>query len=846
MYILTKLFTYTTQSHQSTTTDIMSTTKLPTLRLHYNPSNTDLTIHDYINQLDDYMVLNDITCNQHKLSLLTESLDGSAATLLQRYIKQNNITYQQCADMLVKRYNHASTNGHSNTNVSSIPYTLSSNTNDSPVPPQKSILNGGSTSTIQSSHNHIQYNYNNQSGVSIADSKSNNIQWLDLSDKLTIRDLFRHAASSVWIICSSSNNQPVGFTAISLISVSIDPPIITFNISKTSSSLSIVLKSMRYSAHLLGNTPSHISTAKLFASKPSGNRFNDKSTWSTDSHSMPVVHNHIARLSGKITTLHDAGDSFVAVCNVESLTLNITGNVVQPLLYYDGLYQDVQLQSQSTGTQSITSTQSSKPKRQIHLNAFQMCCVGHQNPGQWTNPADTQSNYCSMSHWIELAQILDEGGFDCLFLADVLGVYDVYQGSRDAAVQHACQIGVNDPLLHISAMSAATKHLGFGVTVSTTYELPYSFARKMSTLDHLTNGRIAWNVVTSYLESAAINLGLSTQVPHDERYDIAEEFLDVCYKLWESSWEDNAVVKDRLNNVYTIPEKVHDIKHQGKHYSVPGIHLCEPSPQRTPVIFQAGASSRGQQFAGRHAEAVFVAAPTPQQLQKLSQGVRSAAYKQGRNGDNIRIFTMLTIIVGETDEQAEHKLQEYMSYASSDGALSLMGGWTGVDLSTLQADEPLKHMTTQANHSALASFTRDPHRIWSKQDVADHVSVGGRGGVVVGSVNTVCNELERFIDTGDIDGFNLCYMTSHDTFKDIVKYIVPELRRRGRMAPQPQSTHAMTLRERLVANTNPYIEDNHPAAEYRRVRQEYSEQTDRYISKYQKHKPNQTLWFSRS
>lgn len=225
-------------------------------------------------------------------------------------------------------------------------------------------------------------------------------------------------------------------------------------------------------------------------------------------------------MNGKITTLHDAGDSFVAVCNVDSMTLNnkqsknvyVNNNSIniQPLVYYDGLYQDVTLQNKQV---TDTSVNTNKPKRTIHLNAFQMCCVGHQNPGQWANPDDKQIDYCTLSHWIEVAKLLDDGGFTCLFLANVLGTYYVYNNSRDTAVQHACQVPVNDPLLHITAMSSHTKHLCFGDTVSSTYELPYSFARRMSTLDHLTNGRIAWNIVTSYLESAAINLGLNT---HDK------------------------------------------------------------------------------------------------------------------------------------------------------------------------------------------------------------------------------------------------------------------------------------------------------------------------------------------
>ena len=248
--------------------------------------------------------------------------------------------------------------------------------------------------------------------------------------------------------------------------------------------------------------------------------------------------------------------------------------------------------------------------RPIRFNAFQMNTVGHQSPGLWTHPRDRSSHYNEPEHWVELAQLLERGLFDGVFLADVLGVYDVYKGSADAALRHAVQAPVNDPLAVVPLMAQATTHLGFGVTCALTYEHPYPFARRMSTLDHLTQGRIGWNIVTGYLDSAARNLGLPRQLAHDERYDVADDYLDVVYKLWELSWEDGAVLRDKARGVFTDPRKVHPIRHVGPHYQVPGIHLCEPSPQRTPVLYQAGASSRGKAFAARHAECVFISGPS--------------------------------------------------------------------------------------------------------------------------------------------------------------------------------------------------------------------------------------------
>src|SRR5213595_2603653 len=199
--------------------------------------------------------------------------------------------------------------------------------------------------------------------------------------------------------------------------------------------------------------------------------------------------------------------------------------------------------------------------KQIRLNAFAMNCVAHQSPGLWTHPRDRTSEYNRLPYWIDLARVLERGRFDGLFLADVLGVYDVFGDSPDAALRNAAQTPANEPLMLIPAMAALTQHLGFGVTSNLSFEHPYPFARRMSTLDHLTRGRIGWNIVTSYLDSGARNIGMSGTLDHDQRYDYADEYMEVLYKLWEGSWEDDAVVRDAEAGVFTDPARVHAIGH---------------------------------------------------------------------------------------------------------------------------------------------------------------------------------------------------------------------------------------------------------------------------------------------
>ncbi|MFK0277126.1 LLM class flavin-dependent oxidoreductase [Ensifer sp. NPDC090286] len=450
--------------------------------------------------------------------------------------------------------------------------------------------------------------------------------------------------------------------------------------------------------------------------------------------------------------------------------------------------------------------------REIRLNAFDMNCVGHQSPGLWTHPRDQSWRYKDLDYWVHLAKTLERGKFDGLFIADVLGVYDVLNGNTDAALRHSAQVPVNDPLQLVPTMAYETQHLGFGLTASLSFEHPYTFARRISTLDHLTKGRVGWNVVTSYLNSGALNIGQAQQARHDDRYDLAEEYLEVCYKLWEGSWEDAAVVRDRASGIFTHPEKVHPINHHGRHFTVPGIHLSEPSPQRTPVLYQAGSSSRGKDFAGAHAECIFVAAPSKTVLKRYVANVREAAARAGRNPREILAFNLQTVILGETDAEAKKKFDEYRRHVSYEGALALISGWTGIDFGQFAPDEPLRHRYTNAVQSAVETFTTiDPDRVWTVREMADWVGIGGFGPVFVGSPSTVADLLQEWVEDTDVDGFNLAYAVTPGTFEDAVDLLVPELQRRG---VYKTGYREGTLREKLFG-AGPRLAAPHPGAGYR-------------------------------
>jgi FMN-dependent oxidoreductase (nitrilotriacetate monooxygenase family) len=449
--------------------------------------------------------------------------------------------------------------------------------------------------------------------------------------------------------------------------------------------------------------------------------------------------------------------------------------------------------------------------RPFHLNAFDMTCVAHQSPGLWRHPDDQSHRYRDLDYWTSLARLLERGRFTSLFIADVVGVYDVFRGGPGPAIAEAAQIPVNDPLLAVSAMAAVTEHLGITVTASSTYAQPYTFARTFGTLDHLTKGRIGWNIVTSYLESAARNLGLPTQVRHDQRYEVAEEFMEVVYRLWEASWDDDAVVRDRERGVYADPAKVRPIGHHGPHFDVPGVFLGEPSPQRTPALFQAGASPRGRRFAARHAEGIFVTGTRPEVLAPGVAATRRLAEEEGRDPRSLKFFTLVTVITGADDEEAHAKHRDYLRYASHEGALTLYGGWSGLDLSTYDPDEPLAYVETEAVRSAVSAFSdADPDRVWTPREIARWVSIGGMGPVIVGGPATVADELERWVDEADVDGFNLAYAITPGTFVDVVDHLVPELQRRGLVRTEYDGT---TLREHL--HGVPRLRADHPGAAHR-------------------------------
>ena len=236
---------------------------------------------------------------------------------------------------------------------------------------------------------------------------------------------------------------------------------------------------------------------------------------------------------------------------------------------------------------------------------------------------------------------------------------------------------------------------------------------------------------------------------------------------------------------------MHRVTHEGNNYRLNAIHLSEPSPQRTPVLYQAGTSPRGRQFAAQHAECVFMSGPSAKIIGPRVAAIRELAAKAGRNPAEILMFSMFTVILGRTEAEAKAKYDDYRSHVSPEGALTLMSGWTGVDFSTYDLDQQVRHVENDAGRTAMDNVTRaDPDRVWTVREVAQHVGIGGAGPVVVGTPEKVADAIEAWFDQTDVDGLNMPFAVSPGDFEDIADMLVPELTRRGRYKHGLRRGHA--------------------------------------------------------
>jgi FMN-dependent oxidoreductase (nitrilotriacetate monooxygenase family) len=412
----------------------------------------------------------------------------------------------------------------------------------------------------------------------------------------------------------------------------------------------------------------------------------------------------------------------------------------------------------------------------------------------WRNPAHT-TDFLGLKHYAEIAKTLERGRFDFLFFADRLAIADRYGASHVTGIRHGDQDATRmDPLPILGALAAVTEHIGLGATRSTTYDAPYNIAREFATLDHISAGRAAWNVVTSMNDGEALNFGSVPHLGHDERYDRADEFMEVAFKLWDS-WEPDALVLDRERGIYADPDKVHYLNHQGKWFQSRGPLNIPQSPQGRPVVIQAGSSGRGKAFAARWSEVIFALQPNLERMRIFTAEVRAALATAGRSEDASKVLMSIMPFIGESRAEAEDKRDLHDSLVDPLVGLSTLGAHTNADFSDLPLDanvEAVQSSGSQGNLAALKSIAAG-----KSMSIAEAGRIYGRGVMcprLVGTAKDIAEQMAEITLSGAADGFVISPAFLPDTFGEFVEHVVPILQDKGLFRREYQGK---TLRDHL-------------------------------------------------
>lgn len=401
--------------------------------------------------------------------------------------------------------------------------------------------------------------------------------------------------------------------------------------------------------------------------------------------------------------------------------------------------------------------------------------------GMWRHRQDKVGwDFARPEYWEHLARTLERGLFDGIFLADELAPYNSFDGSADETVRYAVQFPTHEPAALTTIISRATKHLGVGLTLSTAFEHPYSMARRLSTLDHLTDGRLAWNIVGSYSPSEWDAYG--QQMPdRSTRYERISEYVDVCRQLW-NSWEPDAIIADPETGIFADPAKIREIDHQGTHFTCRARHFVTPSPQGTPVLWQAGSSPQGREFAASTADAIFAIHPDLSTMRAYTDDITGRIAGAGRDPEEVKLYYGVQPIVAPTSLEAHRKAEEIDALVHDGASLAMLSGQLGIDFSRYAPDAALVDidvpgiqgvkdaLTAQGVEGAEVTIA-EAARIYSARFSMPRL---------IGSPEEVADQLEVFTDEGGADGFILLATYTPGCFEEFVDLVVPELQRRGR------------------------------------------------------------------
>ncbi|MCA6524375.1 MAG: LLM class flavin-dependent oxidoreductase [Pseudanabaena sp.] len=429
-------------------------------------------------------------------------------------------------------------------------------------------------------------------------------------------------------------------------------------------------------------------------------------------------------------------------------------------------------------------------KRQFRLGAF-IQATGH-HVSAWRHPDAQIDAGHNFEHYKQITQTAERGLFDTVFLADSPAVW----GGAPETQSRNGKIAHFEPVTLFSALSAVTNHIGFVSTASTTYEEPYTLARKFASLDHLSAGRAAWNVVTTGNENAAANFGLEHHPEHSQRYERAEEFIEVVKGLWDS-WEDDAFIADRESGVYFEAEKLHTLNHKGKYFSVKGpLNVARP-PQGYPVIVQAGASEPGRELAARTAEVIFTANQTLADAQEFYSDVKGRLAKYRRSPHDLKIMPGAFPVIGRTEEEAQEKYEFLQSLIHPDVAWGILKQYyRGVDLSAYSLDDlaPELPSITNNNKSRLKLVKDLASKGLTLRELYRSLATARGHRTIIGTPESIADQLQEWFDNGAADGFNIMPPILPTGLDDFVNLVVPILQKRGLFRT---AYEGKTLRENL-------------------------------------------------
>ncbi|GAA1495071.1 NtaA/DmoA family FMN-dependent monooxygenase [Paeniglutamicibacter kerguelensis] len=445
--------------------------------------------------------------------------------------------------------------------------------------------------------------------------------------------------------------------------------------------------------------------------------------------------------------------------------------------------------------------------KQLRFGLFENAQANDSGTATWRHPENERDHFDNLDYWKNIARICEAARLDFVFLADAWGWSEVNGERPEICTVESLDLPRLDPAIVAAAMVSATTDLGFVITGSTLIEQPYSFARRMSSLDQLSNGRLGWNVVTTgTAETAAAAFGIP-MVAHDERYDMADDFMEVVYKLWEGSWEPDALERNK-DGRFADPAKVHRISHEGPYFRSEGYGNTSYSPQGTPVLFQAGSSDRGRQFGGRHGECIFLGGASATKMAAQVKAIRDEAVASGRDADSVKLMAAFSCVIAPTRQEAQAKYESVLQAQDPAVAVASYAMFTGLDLSSYAPETPMAELRTELSQTQVSRFAD----LTVGDVLADWHAHGVRSKPVVGTPEEVADAICALAETADLDGFLLTPVIQPGSTLDFVEMVLPILRERGVAATDYEGS---TLRERLFGTGTPVLGASHPAAGHR-------------------------------